>query len=661
MPTQKDDSIKAGNLVWITRLKMGEAQEVNGNWDEAITWAHKALSVSTKVSYHWGMRRSNWNIGVCLKQKGDYAEAIKYFHAALNAAVKDGAKGAIVASTNNLARCYVALGNYSEALKCFFLGYETQQSLKTDVPVDVRQIAREIEKVYVKMENWDEALNWYQKTLPRDSEIFYAGDLELDLATIQMGMKKYNEALINYRAGVKIFPTRFDHAPEAEVKGIVGDFMYMQLGEAYCKIGTLTKGSERTEAYIEAIKYLELSLPLLKDGSGGKEALMNAYSNLKQACEAINDYQKAMQYTNLYINLKDSMYNKENYLKLVKFETEKAAADMKAKQEIDRIRNEKLLADQGLEQEKKLGEERLAHEKEINDQKLKDARTLAEEKVRSEKSIALEKSKQEKLKAEKHQANNLMLLSLASVIIISAFLFLYLRQKQLKKRAEEKTESVHKMAELEMQSLRSQLNPHFMFNSLNSIQTLILKEDSDKSQSYLARFARLLRMLLENAEKPFVPLQKEIDFLQLYLSLENLRVPDLQYSISTDPAVNTEQTLIPNMILQPYVENAIWHGLSHKEGDKQLEIRINKDNGTVKYEIEDNGVGRKKAEELKSLFRKQHQSKGMELLNKRFKLLNGEYNSSIETNITDVIKSNKVTGTLVTIKVPIQLSISSYN
>jgi len=212
------------------------------------------------------------------------------------------------------------------------------------------------------------------------------------------------------------------------------------------------------------------------------------------------------------------------------------------------------------------------------------------------------------------------------------------------------------MAELEMQSLRSQLNPHFMFNSLNSIQTLILKEDSDKSQSYLSRFARLLRMLLENADKPFIPLQKEINFLELYLSLESLRVPDLQYSISTDPDLDKEQTLIPNMFLQPYVENAIWHGLSYKEAEKQLQIRIYRENGTINYEIEDNGVGRKKAEELKSLFRKQHQSKGMELISKRINLLNKEYGSHIQTEITDVMKNNEVAGTLVTIKIPLKLS-----
>ena len=195
-----------------------------------------------------------------------------------------------------------------------------------------------------------------------------------------------------------------------------------------------------------------------------------------------------------------------------------------------------------------------------------------------------------------------------------------------------------------------------MFNSLNSIQELILMEENEKSHSYLSRFSKLLRMLLENAERPFIPLQKELDFLQLYLGLENLRVPDLEYSISIEPSLRPGEVLIPNMILQPYIENAIWHGLSYKEQDKQLRLRIYRENGTVNYEIEDNGVGRAKAAELKSLFRQKHQSKGMELLSKRFKLLNEEYSSNINTTITDVLNNNEVAGTLVTIKVPVKLS-----
>ncbi|HET9826748.1 MAG TPA: histidine kinase [Chitinophagaceae bacterium] len=216
--------------------------------------------------------------------------------------------------------------------------------------------------------------------------------------------------------------------------------------------------------------------------------------------------------------------------------------------------------------------------------------------------------------------------------------------------------SQKQMAELELQSLRAQLNPHFMFNALNAIQELILKEDFENSHTYLARFAKLLRMVLESTEKPFAPLQKEIDFLELYISLAKLRLPNLQFSVTSDPCINKENTLIPNMILQPYIENALWHGLSHKSSDRRLEVNIRKQNGTVIYDVNDNGVGRKKSAELKSLYRKEHKSKGTELLAKRFKLLSDEFGSGIKTEVCDVMHNGEVGGTKVSIIVPDSLT-----
>jgi len=212
------------------------------------------------------------------------------------------------------------------------------------------------------------------------------------------------------------------------------------------------------------------------------------------------------------------------------------------------------------------------------------------------------------------------------------------------------------MTALELQSLRTQLNPHFMFNSLNAIQELIVMEENERSQSYLERFARLLRTLLENANQPIISLKKEIDFLELYLSLESLRIPDLQYSVKVGPGLHTEEIMIPNMILQPFIENALWHGLQHRRGEKKLQLYIYRQNGSIHYEIRDNGVGREKAAELKSLYRKNHKSKGMELLSKRFSLLSKEYGQDIETRVTDIIENGNVAGTLVEITVPPSLS-----
>lgn len=220
----------------------------------------------------------------------------------------------------------------------------------------------------------------------------------------------------------------------------------------------------------------------------------------------------------------------------------------------------------------------------------------------------------------------------------------------------EKANAASKMTELELQSLRAQLNPHFMFNSLNAIQELILKEDKDNSHLYLSRFAELLRMLLDNANQAFVPLKKELNLLELYLSLENLRIPDLKYSIEVDPSIDANKMTIPNMMLQPYIENAIWHGLSPKKGERNLSIRIRRKEDIIICEVEDNGVGRKVAAELKSLYRKEHRSKGMELLSKRFSLLSKEYGSEIQTAVEDLHDNGTALGTKVSIIVPYSLT-----
>jgi LytS/YehU family sensor histidine kinase len=655
---QKEDSSKALILLNITRFKMGDAQNT-GNWDEAIDWARKSLLLSTKTNYQFGIGRANINLGQCWMQKGDYAEAIKYFYAALNLSFKNGRKVLTVAASVNLAGCYMQLGKYQESLKYQLLSYKTTQQLNNDGPADLQQIAAGIAGLYSKMQNWKEALNWYQKALPDNPELFYEGDITLQIASIQMEMKRYDEALKNFRVAIQLFPARFKRKPDTDYKGLVGGW-FSQLGETYINIGNLTKDSERIAAFREAINYLNKSIPLLEKNAGGKESLMNAYALLKKACEAINDYQNALYFTNLYMGLRDSIYNKTSYLKLadlqMQIEREKTSAEEKVRLEKIKLNDQASLAEQKLQNERQLSKEKLTYEQRIAEEKLQQQTVMAEEKLKHNKIVALEKEKQVKLQLEKKRMNSLLLIGSFTLIVISVLLFLLIRQRNLKKRAIEKANSVHSMAELEMQSLRIQLNPHFMFNSLNAIQELILLEDTERSHIYLSRFSKLMRMLLENAETPFILLRKEINFLQLYLDLENLRVPDLEYSISTDPVIKTEETFIPNMILQPYIENAIWHGLSHKQNNKQLQIRIYSENGTVNYEIEDNGVGRKKAAELKSLFRQKHQSKGMELLSKRFKLLNEEYSSDINTTITDVIKNNEVAGTMVTIKVPVGLS-----
>ena len=645
LPKQKEDSLKAESIRSIASAKLDLAQHT-GNWDDPIEWTHRALKLSIKTGYKWGTGRCYWQLGICWMKKANYPEAIKYFSEGVKTSFKNNNKNLRLACYHYMADCYMSLGKYDEVLKVSLSAIEilNQMSLsgEPDNGGDLEHFSMKMGNAYANLHNYTKALNWFEKVLKKH-RIVSEDAILLSIASAQMGMKNYKDALKSYLAALRILTSdkKINEKPDTEFNGLLGG-LYKEIGNVYYKMGLIKHDSTSILSYKEAIKYLDKSLPLLNKGAAGQEALMNAYSLLKQVCEVTNDFQNALYYNNLYTSIKDSIYSKENYLKIadlqVKYETEKASAALKIKEEKEKIRNDSILANQKIEEERKLTEQKLAQQNE-----------LVEAKAAADKLMAIEKEKQEKIVAKKQQINNLLLTGFAIMIIISLFTILLFRQQQQKKRAVEKAEAIQKMTALELQSLRAQLNPHFMFNSLNSIQALILKEENEKSQSYLSRFAKLLRLLLENADKPFIPLTKEIDFLKLYLSLETLRIPDLQYSISMDPAVNTEIIFIPNMILQPYVENAIWHGLSYKEGNKHLQIRIIRANGILKYEIEDNGVGRKKAEEMKSLFRKQTESKGMELLNKRFKLLSVEYNSKIQTSITDIIKENKLTGTLVTI------------
>ena len=164
------------------------------------------------------------------------------------------------------------------------------------------------------------------------------------------------------------------------------------------------------------------------------------------------------------------------------------------------------------------------------------------------------------------------------MLFLTAWLLYKLRIKTLKQKASIEQQ----LAELEGKALRAQMNPHFIFNSLNAIQECVVSGKIDAAYDYLARFSKLLRMVLNNSEKDLVSLQEEIDMLNIYLELESLRFKDsFSYEINIAPNIETEMSEVPPLLLQPYIENAIWHGLMHKEGEKKLRIDCEEKNSVL--------------------------------------------------------------------------------
>ncbi len=235
-----------------------------------------------------------------------------------------------------------------------------------------------------------------------------------------------------------------------------------------------------------------------------------------------------------------------------------------------------------------------------------------------------------------------------SLFIISFFI-LETRNKQKRKAAVEKVITEKKLTELEMQALKAQINPHFVFNCLNSIKGFIFDRDYAQADKYLDKFADLMRSTIDNSDASIISLQSEINYLDNYLQLEKLRFEDkFDYKIEVAADIDKEAFFVPAMLLQPYVENAIRHGMRFLENKKgQINININKENNFLVCEIDDNGIGREKAAELKSKMHVEYQSKGMNISRRRAELYN------IDQTVTDKKDENGLaTGTVITVKIP---------
>jgi tetratricopeptide (TPR) repeat protein len=216
------------------------------------------------------------------------------------------------------------------------------------------------------------------------------------------------------------------------------------------------------------------------------------------------------------------------------------------------------------------------------------------------------------------------------------------------------TEMEQRAIELEMQALRAQMDPHFIFNSLNSIHRFILENNQAQASQFLTKFSRLIRLILLNSQTSFITLESELESLSLYLELESLRFNYyFSYKISVRPEIDVSELNIPPLIIQPYVENAIWHGLMHKKEKGHLDIDILEENECLLIRISDNGVGRKKAAEKAGKSATLHKSSGIRITSERISRLKNSDVKEPKVTIHDLVYNDgTAAGTEVIIKIP---------
>ena len=361
--------------------------------------------------------------------------------------------------------------------------------------------------------------------------------------------------------------------------------------------------------YKTASKYFLSSIKEIKK-QGNLKSLENSYHGLFENFLAQKDYKNALEnYRQMHI-IKDSIFG---------IEKQKAFSDLEVKYETDKTKKEK---------------------------------SIAENNTR----IAL---------LESAQNRNLFIGSIIlALLIFFASLFYYSRLKS-RKNAElsliELNEAQNRLVlekqqrDSELKALKAQMNPHFIFNALTSIQEYVVTKQTRQASDYLAKFADLIRSNLHYSDTGYLTITEEVENLKLYLDLEKFRFEgQLDYSFEVDEALDPDRTDIPTMLIQPYIENALKHGLLHKPEDRKLLIGVSKiSNSAIECIVEDNGIGREASQLIKKRRGSLHKSFALKATSERLDLLNHGKDNKISVEIIDLKKDNIATGTRVVLRIPI--------
>ncbi|MDE3741456.1 tetratricopeptide repeat-containing sensor histidine kinase [Maribacter polysaccharolyticus] len=533
-----------------------------------------------------------------------------------------------------LGKAYLANGDFKEAEKTL----APLLKVNNKVPLQRAELLEHLGDAYLGMGDLDKAVAYYReglKVAEKNQIIPKVTDLNSKIADAYAQGNRTIEAEGYYSNALKLAKTQ---APQRAIqeKEKVADFYNKknrydeeirlrkqsldELGDlpaeanvsldkpkSYDSITSQRINYKIANAYIaqdnydEAIPYLQKSIIEADDGDD-LVVQKDATRKLSEAYEYKGEYNKALETYQDYVAVVDTLYirKEQEIARAARFNREIAAKQSRIN---------------GLEQERQLSE--------------------------SKYDLAVAGRQ---LQEESNKRKNWVIYSLLfGLLLMGLAVFFFYRSNQQQKLANNL---------LALKSLRSQMNPHFIFNALNSVNSYIAKSDERSANRFLSEFSTLMRSVLENSEEDFIPLPKELELLRLYIKLEHSRFPDkFDYTIDIDTAIDLDSYHIPPMLLQPYIENAIWHGLRYKEEKGHLDIQVaEQDKNTLCITIADDGIGRKRSEALKTQNQKKQKSKGMGNIKKRIAILNEMYKDRVAVQITDLNQDGTGTRVLFTLK-----------
>lgn len=608
------------------------------NPDEGIAFANQLIAIAEKIKDDkWlaiGLARKGLNLG----EKGAYASALDHYKKASLAFEKTGDEGRLFSVRNSTAIIYMELSEFPKALDIYFknLRYSERQQKEVGIGLTCGNIAI----VYKKMGNYQQALSYNQKAiniqLKRNDEKALA-DLLNSRGNMFDALEEPSKAIPFYRQSLSL-SEKLGYR-----KGIAS--AQSNLGNAFNELGI----------YDSAIHYIKKSLGFYKD-AGDKSNMAVLYHFLgnvisragnglllREGVSPANRYTAANEYYKQSLQLntetEDIAYQAENwerishtYKKLQQFDKALQAHEQYARLKDSILSDEKLEAIQQSEMQYavKKNEDSL-----LLIQQKKDIQIIAE--------------------INRHKAIQQSVVTGGSLLLLAGLVsFIFYKKRRDAKQKQQEAEFKSEVADTEMKALRAQMNPHFIFNSLNSISDYIAKKNVQEADRYLGKFAKLMRMILEHSEQKEVPLSDDLKALELYIQLEALRLNQkFSYEIKVDDNIDPDATLVPPLLLQPFVENSIWHGIAQKEGPGKILIYIKKENEQmINCMVEDDGIGRKQSASVQTIEPKTDKtSLGMKITQTRIDILNKIKNSHAVVELSDLAQ-----GLRVEVKLPLSSS-----
>ena len=630
--------------------------------DSISSWALIAINESSKINYTSGLATSSMHLGVAENYRKNFLSAEKYLRSALM--IFENIHDERKAGWCNLWLGQVLYGqnNFKDAIECY----------RKSVPILEKFGDGEGEgKAYAWMSflyeatgNYDSSFYCCNKSLmirkEMSDDVCVAGAL-VNMGHLYKNAGAYEDALGYYNQAGQYASTHGFYVRTANWNNI-----QESIGVVYC----LMNKPDSSLYYLEEALQIDPESEVTKVSFGETLLLEKQYDKaLKAFLEPLDHFRRENDQWDLMRALLDAgkaEEKKQNAKTALAYILEGFSIAKKADVKPYMIQGYLLLSDAYKQLQKNdsayffMKQYVLLKDSVTNKQflwRLSNYKKQTDFKKQLEQLTQLENDNN--IKAEKlKNASLLKWILIMGLLIVALSGFIVYRNLSMKRKNEKlenqkmQSDLQHKATELEMQALRAQMNPHFIFNCLSSINRFILKNETEAASGYLTKFSRLIRMVLTSSNKPFISLEDELEMLRLYLDMERLRFKNsFDYSITFTNSIDIGNVFLPPLLLQPFAENAIWHGLMHKEGQGHLEIALSSERKILTCIISDNGIGRSKAAMFRSKSAEKQKSMGLQITADRLALLNGDTDEETFFKIEDITDNDgNVAGTRVILK-----------